>query len=265
MTKGIHVKRKTNIFAVIGMCLFTGVLVYAGLIFAGILPNGAWMHLPIHTTIETAGGISALLIALVLFQQKREFQNGTFFWVGTGIGCMGVIDTFHAMSMPGEAFVFLHSAASLAGGVFFALIYLPENSFLNSVSEKRWISGIAYVLSISVGIRALVFPNDVPTIVTLNQDSFSLAAVFLNSMAGLLFIVTVPGFYYRYRRFGHPDFLVFMALGLSFGLPELIFSYSHTWNALWWAWHLLRFLAYVMTLVFLVNSHVHLSHNGSAQ
>lgn len=258
-------KRKTNVMAVTGIVIFFGIMIYAGLVFFGILPNVKWMHLPIHTTIETAGGISALLIALVLFQQKREFQNDTFFWVGTGLGCMGVLDTFHAMSMPGEAFVFLHSAASLAGGVFFAMIYLPDNRYLNSVSEKRWITGIAYLLSLSVGIRALVFPHDVPTIVTLYDDSFTLAAVFLNSLAGLILLIAVPGFYFRYLKYGHKDFLVFMALGLLFGLAELIFPYSDTWDALWWAWHLLRFMAYIMTLIFLVNRHVHLSHDGSAQ
>lgn len=249
----------------LGVAVFSGIMVYAVLVFLGLVPNAEIVHVPLHSTLETAGGITALLIALVLFQQKKEFQSGTFFWVGTGIGCMGVLDTFHAMSMPGEAFVFLHSAASLAGGLFFTLIYIPENRFINIVSEKRWIAGIAYMLSISVGLRALVFPHDVPSIVALYDGTFTLAAVYLNSLAGILFLVAVPGFYIRCRRYGHEDFKGFMALGLLFGLAELIFPYSDTWNALWWSWHLLRFMAYIMTLVYLVNRHVHLSQNGGAR
>jgi hypothetical protein len=71
------------------------------------------------STIETLGGISALLITLVLLQQSRE-QNPektdmASFLVGTGFACMGLLDTFHAMCMPGDAFIFLHSAASLTG------------------------------------------------------------------------------------------------------------------------------------------------------
>ena len=223
------------------------------------------MNLPVHSTMETLGGIAALLIALVLLQQNRQEKNGTFFLVGTGFACMGMLDTFHAMCRPGDAFVFLHSTASLAGGFFFAWILLPDRILERYAAEQRWIAGISLILCLSVGLRAVLFPQDVPKIIRLYEGKFTLAALLLNICASLLFLVSVPKFYARYRSSANADHLVFMVLALLFGLAELIFLFSDPWDDIWWIWHLLRLTAYVVTLLFVADRHFQLSSEAYRQ
>lgn len=231
-----------------------------GLIFSDVLPSWTRINLPFHSTIETLGGISALLITLVLLQQSldkdRDRADMASFLVATGFACMGALDTFHAMCMPGEAFIFLHSAASLAGGFFFAGALLPDLLLKRYANQQRWFAGIAVILCLTVGLRAVFIPQDVPKIIPLYDGEFTLAAILINSLAGVFFLISVPGFYSRFRTSGNTDHLVFLFIALLFGLAELIFQYSDTWNAIWWAWHLLRFAAYIMTLLFVVNHHV---------
>lgn len=231
----------------------------AGLVFSGLLPSWHWMNLPVHSTIETLGGVSALLVAMVLLQQNRQENDGTLFLVGTGFACMGVLDTFHAMCMPGDAFIFLHSAASLAGGFFFALVILPDRLLQRYTAEQRWIPAISVILCISVGLRAVILPRDVPTIIHLYEGKFTLAAILINFSASLFFLLSMPAFYFRYLHSRNKDHLVFLFLALLFGLAELSFQFSDTWDDIWWAWHLLRFTAYIMILLFVVNRHFQLA------
>lgn len=232
------------------------------IVFADLLPAWKKINLPFHSTIETLGGISALLIAMVLFQQDRTDDNGIFFPVATGFACMGVLDTFHAMCMPGDAFIFLHSAASLAGGFFFSCILLPDRLLKDYVREQRWIAGISIIISLSVGLRAVIFPQNVPKIIHFYEGKFTFAANLINTCAGLLFLVSVPKMFLRYRASKNTDLIVFMYLALLFGIAELIFQYSDTWDGIWWAWHLLRFIAYIMTLLFVVNRHAQLTRKA---
>ncbi|MBU1168717.1 MAG: hypothetical protein KKD44_04045 [Proteobacteria bacterium] len=253
-------KTTSGFFIGMGMIIF--VLCAAAavcLVFSDLIPSWNLINLPVHSTIETLGGISALLIAMVLLQQKRKTDNESFYLVGTGFACMGVLDTFHAMCMPGDAFIFLHSAASLAGGFFFAGVLLPDKLLLRYRAEQSWIAGLFVLICFSVGLRALIFPQDVPMIIRLYDGQFTLAAILLNTCASLFFLVSVPKFYIRYRSTQNTDHLVFLLLALFFGLAEIIFQYSDTWNDIWWAWHLLRFIAYIMILFFVGKRHFQLA------
>jgi hypothetical protein len=253
------VKPASKFFVGIATVIFIVCATAACLVLSGLLPAWKWLNLPVHSTIETLGGVSALLIAMVLFQQAREEDNGTFSLVATGFACMGVLDTFHAMCMPGDAFVFLHSAASLAGGLFFAMTILPDRLLQRYATEQRWIAVTSLILCLSVGLRAVLFPQDVPKIVRLYAGRFTLAAILINTAASLLFLASVPTLYRRYRMARNTDYLVFMLLALLFGLAELLFQYSDPWNDIWWVWHLLRFAAYLMTLLFVAHRHFHLA------
>ena len=42
----------------------------------------------------------------------------------------------------------------------------------------------------------------------------------------------------------------------------MIFQYSDTWDDIWWAWHLLRLAAYIMTLLFVGNRHFQLASDA---
>lgn len=233
--------------SVVSVGVFCGLL-----IFSDFFSALKWEHYPFHSTIETLGGVASILIALVLYQQIPAKSQDLFFLVATGFACMGVLDTFHAMTLPGEAFVFLHSVASLSGGFFFSLTWLSSRVIRKYAAEQRWIAGVAIILSLSIGLRALAYPDNIPKIAYLyhGDGKFTLAAILINILAGLFFLSSVPRFYLHYNRFKDSKALIFMFLALLFGLSEMIFQFSNTWDGVWWSWHFFRLAAFVMTLIF---------------
>jgi len=231
--------------------------------FSNSLASWQYINLEIHSTIETLGGISSILIALALFQDDRGKFKTMNTTVATGFVCMGILDTFHAMSPPGDAFIFLHSAASLAGGFFFALIWLPRRLTIKKTDEQRWVAYGAAILSLSVGLRALISPEDVPRILPLYNEKFTLAAILINTSASLLFLASVPKFNIIYRQTKNIRSLLFMFLGLLFGFAEMIFQFSSPWDGIWWSWHLIRLTAFIITLILVVNQYRQLSKKSN--
>ena len=229
-------------------------------LFADFLSSWKWLHPEIHSTIETLGGISSILICFVLFQETREVPNDTFFLVAIGFACMGILDTFHAMCKPGEAFVFLHSAASMAGSFFFALIWLQDFQLLKNLLKNRLIAFGSIIIAVSIGLRALLSPEDVPKIIAFYNERFTLAALLINMLASLFFLISVPKFYTDYRRHKNQKSLIFMYLALLFGIAELIFQFSTAWDGIWWSWHLIRLIAFLITLVLVFKQYRQISH-----
>ena len=81
---------------------------------------------PLHSTVEAVAGVAALVIATFLSRGEREKYCGKLFLLAVGFLGMGVLDVMHATTTPGQGFVLLHSTASLVGGVWFALVWLPR-------------------------------------------------------------------------------------------------------------------------------------------
>jgi hypothetical protein len=219
-------------------------------LFSDVLSSWEWVHLEIHSTIETLGGISAILIAMVLLRESREDQSNMLVMVATGFATMGVLDTAHAMSQPGDAFIFLHSVASLAGGFFFSLAWLPYRR--EKPADLRWIFRGSIILAVSIALRALIYPEDVPKILPLYNGKFTLAAVLINTAASLLFLSSAPKLYRIYRKEKNKRELVLTFLALLFGIAEMIFQFSNPWDGIWWSWHLIRLMAFaaILTIVF---------------
>ncbi len=243
---GVFVSSQRIVFSVISISTVAvfGLLLY----FADLFSVKEWVYPELHSTIETIGGICAILIAQVLYLEARASTTDIFL-VATGFMCMGVFDIFHAMSKGGDAFIFLHSAASLAGGLFFFLVWVPEGLIPPRKNEQRWIAWVAVFLVVSVGLRALMYPDDVPTLIVLHDEEFTLAAVLINTLASLLFLAAIPRFFMIYRKNKDPQVVIFMCLALLFGVAEMIFQFSNKWDGIWWAWHLIRFSAFMITLI----------------
>ena len=226
-------------------------LLTAGLLgFSDMLHAWQWMHLQLHSTLETFGGITACLISVMLFIRAQEALEVHLMMLATGFASMGVLDIAHAISQPGDAFIFLHSFAGLSGGFFFASVWFSWGRRMRRLSELRLIYVGFILLSMSVGLRALLFPDDVPKIMPLFDGEFTMAAVLINITASLLFIVSVFKFYLMYRKNGDPRDLLFASLAMLFGIAAMIFPFSSLWNGMWWAWHLIRSSAFFVTLVF---------------
>lgn len=218
-----------------------------------------WEHLPFHSTLETIDGLSSILIAVVLFNHK-EHDKDIFFWIGNGFVCKGILDIFHAVCMPGESFIFLNSSASLSAAILFFFIWLPRPTLKRYAKENRWLTIGFIIISISVGFRAVLFPEGVPDLIPLYEDQFTIASITLKNLAAVLFLTAIPRWMTLYQESGQRYFLLFLFVSFLFGTSEIFFQYSDFWNGIWWGWHMIRLSANLITLWFLFNNYLKLNN-----
>ncbi len=221
------------------------------------LADWRWANDPVHAAVESVGGIAAVMLGLFLYQREKDEYSGEMALIAIGLMCMGLIDTIHGLLLPGVAFVFLHSMASLVGGVWFALIWLPRQVLLDQFAERYWIPWTAAIGSIIFGAVAVWRSDLLPSMTY--EGGFTGAAVGINITAGVLFLVAVPRLISNYKHSQKSEFFLFFCLALLFGLSELTFKFSVLWDAGWWLWHAARLLAYLIALWFLGQSYVQMA------
>jgi hypothetical protein len=219
------------------------------------LRSSHWVHLPFHSTVETIGGLSAIWIAVVLFNQKDSDMDICFL-LGNGFVCKGILDIFHAVCMPGESFIFLNSAASLFASILFSFIWLPRHVLKRYAKEHRWFIIGFIIISVSIGFRAVLFPEGVPHIIPLYEERFTFISITLNNASAILFLTTIPRWVSLYQSSGHRYFLLFLSISFLFGTSEIFFQYSDLWDGIWWSWHFIRLAANIITLWFLFNNYL---------
>jgi PAS domain S-box-containing protein len=213
-----------------------------------LLPQWRWTHIPAHAVDESAGSVAALTLAVLIFLQRRTERNIDHrLWAACGLVGMGLLDLFHSVTEPGDAFVWLHSLAVLVGGFFFALVWLPDR-----LARSRAAEGLPWSVALAtsaIGVFSLASPAAIPTMVA--QGSFTPAARAINILGGLFFLAAAVNLALRYRATQVLDELLFTSLCLLFGVAGVLFEASTMWDASWWLWHLLRLVAYLLALAYL--------------
>ncbi len=215
-----------------------------------LLPGWRWDNEPVHASVEAIGAIVAVILGVFLYQREPDEYSGEAALVSTGVICMGLLDGIHGMTWPGTAFVFLHSVASLVGGFWFALVWLPRSFTREHIAQAYWIPWTAGITCVLFGTLAALRQDVLPTMAYAGE--FSLAATSINMLAGMFFLVAVPRFVNSYNQSGKAEIVLFVWIGLLFGISELTFKFSALWDAGWWLWHLLRLVAYLISLFFLI-------------
>jgi PAS domain S-box-containing protein len=214
-------------------------------------PHWRWENAPFHSTVEALGAQVAIFMALILLQRVQG-SSGKLFLLAMGFLGMGLLDGFHAAMWPGNGFVFLHSLAGLVGGFFFALAWLPH--FGSRLSEKEWIPWAVAAGSMLCGLWALLLPGTLPEMV--HNGEFASAAKNINILACALFLAGALRFALDFHRSGSPEAYLFACMSLLFAVSGLTFQYSSIWNNGWWLWHLLRLIAFLLLLGFMVRQYL---------
>jgi len=123
-------------------------------------PEFRLVHHNVHTAIEAVGVPIAFFLAWTILAMVKNNKTIAYrLWPAIAMIMMGVLDAFHASVPPGDTFVWLHSASKLAGGFFFALVWIP-NRYTEKIPEYK----IAFFATSSVFFFALffvVFPETV--------------------------------------------------------------------------------------------------------
>ena len=213
-----------------------------------ILVDWRWMHHPVHSSVEMAGAVIALAVAWLLISLERRDEGCSFnVQIAAALIGMGVLDGLHALVHAGNCFVWLHSTATFAGGLLFALIWLPRGWPIWHFAG--W-PVVVLLGTLVFGAYSLAFPHTLPAMV---QDrAFSFGAMSLNVGGGILLLVAAVRLILTWRATGNIDDLLFCLHCGLFGAAAIMFEQSKLWDVAWWGWHLLRLMAYAVALWFVV-------------
>lgn len=217
-----------------------------------VLPSWRGHQAPLHSTIEALGGLCAIMMAIVLFQRSRDRPSRQTEALGIGFLAMGVLEEFHAVSTPGNGFILLRSLASLLGSLGFLLVWRPEP--LERCPRSRVLPWIIVATSALIGFVILTCPGAVPAMI--RNGEFAPTAVAPTSVACFCFLAAAYRLFTIYRHSPTADTYLFTCLALMFGLAELMFVYSRLWDASWWFWHLLRLVAYLLVLGYMIGGYL---------
>lgn len=226
-----------------------------GVSLAAYFPEWRWSNYPFHAMLESVGTLCALTIASLMISLINNGHLAKhYIFAACALMGMGLLDGFHSVLHAGVSFIWLHSVATLAGGILFAAIWIPEA--LLSETRQRLLLLVTIVVSLFIGIASVSLPELIPTMMVDGQ--FSTLAVGINIIGGLGFLVGTGYFIYSYLVAGTKpgstvlsrENLVFANHCLLFGIAGLLFEISVLWDAGWWWWHILRFVAYLVVMVY---------------
>ncbi len=230
-------------FLFVSILLVCGLIPFVTISLASRIP-ATWHfnHESYHAVMETFGCMIALAITAFLLMRQGEKGNEYKLWLACSMLSMAILDAFHASALPGHEFIWLRSTAQFIGGVFIALIWLPER-LTRTRTAKQLPKALAAVVGL-FGVISFVFPEVVPTM--MSNGRFVFVSQMLNLAGGVLFFVGVTYFAHRFCRKQETTHFLFTAYCLMFAVSGVTFSFSGLWGAGWWLSHLVRLGAYVI-------------------
>jgi PAS domain S-box-containing protein len=205
-----------------------------------------WVHEPLHAALETAGGVIALALAGVLLWRRRFMGHAPhLLWVSTALVFMGLLDLAHAWVSPSPAFFWSRMLPSVVGGLLLCLVWAPER-WARAASAERLPLRMGW-LALPLCVALVAFPDAWPH-GYVPGGAYTPWAKLVNVAGGLSFFAAALFFLRRARRTGDDEERVFANHCLLFAMAGILFGLSHLWGPIWWLFHLLRLLAYVVVL-----------------
>ncbi len=210
-------------------------------------PDTSWNHYLFHTFIEGVGSTAALFIAIfiIMLLQNRQIDRNCV-WVAAAMIAMGLLDGFHSISNPDDSFVWLHALSTFVGGLLFSLVGLgvPQRQ------RTFWvIPALVFAIALTFGCLTWMNPHWAPPMLDAGGKFIPLPKL-LNAFGGVGFIAAWWYFTYHNARQPRYEQILLANHSLLFGITGLIFGQSALWDSIWWFWHLLRVIAYVILLYY---------------
>ncbi|MDD5203108.1 MAG: GGDEF domain-containing protein, partial [Sulfurimonas sp.] len=128
-----------------------------GLLLRFVFPT-IYINIPLHAVLESVGATIAFIISIVFYIKYARYGHINRFNIAAfGLLSMGIIDMFHAVVMPSELFVFLHSSAVFFGGLFLGAVWVKE--FQISRENYRYIPLSVLVFSFGFALFFIAFSD----------------------------------------------------------------------------------------------------------
>ncbi|MBU2465617.1 MAG: PAS domain S-box protein, partial [Bacteroidetes bacterium] len=218
-----------------------------------VWPNLFWhqfevIDYPMHSTMEALGAIAAILVAFMPLQVLFGKYKPSFVFLSTGFLVMGLLDLFHSFYKMGHGFVFTHSLALLAGGFFFALFVFPWK--INAEKLKKYLMPVAGIITILLAL--FISLNRELFTEMVNGGAFTPTADNINIAAGLLFLISAVKLIAIYTKDKNPGVLILVFVAVSSAVVGLTFHYSTAWSDSWWLWHIIRLIAFIAVLSYML-------------
>ena len=221
-------------------------LLFGVVILSTFFPNFYWDSELFHVLIEGGGSIIGFGLALVMLAMiQKEQLTKNYVWLIAGFISMGTLDLFHSQMHPGQVFVWLHSVATLIGGIFSAMIWLPE-SLSKKFFKPVYLWGVL-LLSICFSVSSILWPELIFVMLDKNKQ-FTLGADILNISGGIGFLAAWFYFAREYHLHHSNQSFYFSNHFCLFGIAGLLFEVSVLWDGNWWFWHMMRAFAYILLM-----------------
>lgn len=225
--------------------IFSGILAIAGEVTVRrYFYDWTLVSTPVHSAMEIIGAVIGIIMAvLILTLWNRKKENQEYLLIAAALLSMAILDVFHAFVSPGNLFVWLHSIAMLAGGFFFALVWIPESFFKMKMPA---LPAVATIGAVILSIVSVAYPEVALSMV--EKGLMTGAAKSINIAAGILFLIAGVKFMMNYMNQGKSEDVLLANFCLLSAIAALFFFMSFLWNADWWFWHIIRLWGFVSVL-----------------
>ena len=230
------------------MIFFCAILI--GIMLRVFFNDSSLVNVPLHSTIAGVGAVATILMALLLLylQHDDEKKEREYSLLAMGFLMMGILDTFHSVTVVQHGLVLLRSLANISSGFWFALLWIPGVG--RYVSKIRSLPLIIALISIVIGTVTICYREFLPFM--LRNGEFTHFAIVINLIAGFFAIGAGLYFLFEFLRYRTTESYLFTGMFLMLGLSGIEFSLSNLWGYLWWFWHAERCLAYAVVLIYMI-------------
>jgi len=232
-------------------------------IFNAINPHLFWKHfvhvnIPIHSSIEAIGALAAILMGFMSIRFLVRIKEPRYEIISFGFMVMGCWDLFHSFFSVGNGFIFTHNLSLLCGGFFFFLVVFKWSE--KSLNKKIVLKFLLIAIIVVLGLMIKKYQDALPLMV-LEQEheghighasAFSPLANAMNIIAGFLFLISSIRIYIDFRRYKKTGLLLLSFLALLTACAGFLFAYSLAWADSWWFWHVLRLIAFVVLMAYML-------------
>ena len=212
--------------------------------------EGSWKHLLLHSSMEAAGATIAIVLAIILLMIDTFHLKKKYILFGYAFLTMGLLDGVHALLASGNSFVFFHSVASLVGGIFFIFVWFESTKKIVFASQIILVTSALALVSLLSMLLFNEYTHYMPIMIDAEQN-FTDIAFLINTIAGVLFLLSALKLFLDYIKFNKVDDFIFFSVALFFAIAEVLLYTSSLWQYEWWLSHFIRFFSYLIVLYFI--------------
>ena len=205
-----------------------------------------------HAIVELFCGVTAMLIAALLWVLSRQYHEGALRVFAFGFLFMGALDLLHAAIHPAQhpgGFVASHTVSTLSGALLLCIgaaryFRAHRPGAVSGQLRRSLVISLLLILAVAAGYH-LVLPSG-----GLDElYSFSFLARRTHEISGLLYAAAAVLGVLLYLATRQLLALVASGMLLLFAQSAYLFRFSHVWDTTWWLWHAVKVAFYTGTLV----------------